>query len=48
MIGEGVLAEVAGWVRSKDLKFHIFKTCWRGCLSFKETRFAGIIQTEFL
>jgi len=46
--GNNMLAEVACLIGSKDLKFDLFRAAWRGCLSFKEARFASIIQTEFL
>jgi hypothetical protein len=38
-----MLAEVACLVGSKDLKFDLFRAAWRGGLSFKKARFAGII-----
>jgi hypothetical protein len=48
MIGNNMLAEVACLVGSEDLKFHLIKACWRGCLSFKEAWLTCIIQIEFL
>jgi hypothetical protein len=48
MIGNSMVAKVAGLIGSKDLKFHLIKACWKGCLSFKEAWLTCIIQIEFL
>jgi hypothetical protein len=42
-----MLAEVASLIGSEDLKLCLIKTCWERYLSFKEARFARIIQNEF-
>lgn len=48
MIGNSMVAKIAGLIGSKDLKFHLIKACWKGCLSFKEAWLTCIIQIEFL
>jgi hypothetical protein len=48
MIGNSMVAKVTGLIGSKDLKFHLIKACWKGCLSFKEAWFTSKIQIEFL
>jgi hypothetical protein len=48
MIGNNMVAKVTGLIGSKDLKFHLIKACWKGCLSFKEAWFTSKIQIEFL
>jgi hypothetical protein len=41
--GNNMLTEVACLIGSKDPKFDLIRTTWRGCLSFKEAWFVGII-----
>ena len=45
-IDDNVLAEVARPVGGEDLKLDLARPGWERSLSLKETRFAGIIQTE--
>jgi hypothetical protein len=47
-INDGVLSKIASLISSEDLKCHLVETLWRHHLSYKEARFASVIQIEFL